>query len=158
MFRVMVVAVSAIVSYTIAVFSVLARAARLPIEDTFTALPTLASSSNSRSTALAKTRFDSVARSTCFDQMSGENTPSAIVLSTNSVAPVATGYSFRRCPEGQRSPPRLLAAHVDASGQLDAHARSRSALVVEVAVVLLERHGSDLGVRDLAVRLRRPSV
>ena len=67
-------------------------AARLPMLATLTVLPTLASFSKPRLTLLANSRFDSVARRTCFDQMSGENTPSEIVLSTNSVAPVATGY------------------------------------------------------------------
>ena len=79
MLRVMVVAVSATVSYVMAVFSAFGRAARLPMEATFTVLPTEASSSNPRFTLLAMTRLLSVARSTCLLQMSGLKMPLAIV-------------------------------------------------------------------------------
>src|SRR5580765_2029297 len=101
MLSVMVVAVSATVSYVIAVFSALARAARLPMLATLTVLPTVASDSKLRLTLLAMTRFASVARRTCLDQMSGEKTPFAIVWSTNSSAPVATvGYPLALCEGG----------------------------------------------------------
>src|SRR5262252_2453143 len=155
MFNVIVVEVSAIVSYTMAVFSVLARAATLPTLATLTDLPTAASSSKPRLTHLAKTRFDSVARSTCLLQMSGEKMPSAMVLPTNAVAPVATGHiPFGVSPvfmgRVRRSPP-LFAAHVDIPLCLDVvPARFRASFFVEALHVFLERHGTDLGSRDLA--------
>jgi len=81
------------------VFSLLARAARLPIEATLTVLPTSAASSKARLTFFAKTRFASVALRTSFAHLSGEKTPSAIVLSTNSVFVLTHAFAVRRdCP------------------------------------------------------------
>src|SRR5262245_29299307 len=124
-----------------AVFSVLARAARLPIEATLTVRPTSAASSNWRLTFLANTRLDSVARRTSFAHLSGLNTPSAIVLSTNSFAPVATFHeSFRSWPAHgalQRSAAGAVEHPVD--GQA-------TPFLGEERLELGERHPLDVGV------------
>src|SRR5262245_55597270 len=119
-----------------AVFSALARAARLPIEATLTVRPTSAASSNCRLTFLAKTRLLSVARRTSFAHLSGLKTPSAIVLSTNSFAPVATCHDSFRCVD-RASPPGAVEDPVDGPA---------TAFLGEKRLELGERHPLDVGV------------
>ena len=132
-----VTAVSATDSYVMAVFSALHARARLPIDATLTVLPTVASASKPRLTKL-QTRFDSVALRTCLLQTSGEKTPSAIVLSTNSVAPVATGLNPLTLCEG------------DASSGSMAYPRFWSPVLIEQGFVFLHGHRLNLFVSHFA--------